>query len=136
MALRDGFVSLRSAYSEALGRDYSQGVYRGKDGYLIEKSEEPDGDKLMETIRLINAFAADYKVKTAFVLVPNASSVLSDKLPAFAINSDQSETAAYIDMLLSGRVDFLWLYDELTSLKSTSTQVYYRTDHHWTSLGA
>ena len=65
------------------------------------------------------------------ILVPVAAQVLTDKLPAYAPVADY---AAILEVLTDAGVDTV---DMLTALAAHSGEnIYYRTDHHWTSLGA
>ena len=71
--------------------------------------------------------------RLSFLLVPTSGLILEDKLPANAPLFDQ---AAIIDAVAEGMKDynFVDVRDVLTQYKEEG--VYYRTDHHWTSLGA
>ena len=65
------------------------------------------------------------------ILVPMAAQVLTDKLPAYAPVADY---AAILQVLTDAGVDTT---DVLSALAAHSSEnIYYRTDHHWTSLGA
>ena len=65
------------------------------------------------------------------ILVPMAAQVLTDKLPAHAPVTDYT---AILQVLTDAGVDTT---DVLSALAAHSSEnIYYRTDHHWTSLGA
>lgn len=65
------------------------------------------------------------------LLVPVAAQVLTDKLPAYAPVADY---AAILQVLTDTGVDTT---DVISALATHSSEnIYYRTDHHWTSLGA
>ena len=65
------------------------------------------------------------------ILVPMAAQVLTDKLPAYAPVADY---AAILQVLTDAGDDTT---DVLSALAAHSSEnIYYRTDHHWTSLGA
>ena len=70
------------------------------------------------------------------MLVPNAANILSDKLPTGVVTRDQNKD---MDRLF-GAVETLGYkaIDVRDDLKKASRkqQVYYRTDHHWTTDGA
>ena len=65
------------------------------------------------------------------ILVPMAAQVLTDKLPAHAPVADY---AAILQVLTDAGVDTTDVLSALTA--HSSENIYYRTDHHWTSLGA
>lgn len=65
------------------------------------------------------------------MLVPTASEVLSDKLPAFAPNAEQHSVIEY------AKKQGLDVVDVTEALSEHEDEyIYYKTDHHWTSLGA
>ena len=65
------------------------------------------------------------------MLVPVAAQVLSDKLPAYVPVADY---AAILKVLSDAGVN---VTDIMSILAAHSDEaIYYRTDHHWTSLGA
>ena len=60
-----------------------------------------------------------------------AAQALTDKLPAYASVADY---AAILQVLTDAGVDWA---DVLSALTTHSIEnIYYRTDRHWTSLGA
>ena len=67
------------------------------------------------------------------MLVPTAFDTLSDKLPSFATGFDQQAMREQAYALLPDSA----IVDVSGVLKSHATEyIYYRTDHHWTTLGA
>lgn len=131
---RDLWISLQLKWNRLLGQKESNGVYLGKDDYLIQVPEAPDWKQVDATLEAVNAFAARHSgLKLNMLIVPNAVSVLSHKLPDNAPVRDQQKDLDYIRSGLTG-VNFL---DASTALnKHSDEELYYRTDHHWTSLGA
>ena len=67
-------------------------------------------------------------------LSPNAANILSDKLPTLAVTKDQGKQFQKIRESLGSDVTWVDLQKALESHKEE--EIYYRTDHHWTSLGA
>ena len=69
------------------------------------------------------------------MIVPTASEILKDKLPALALTADQG---SYIDQAyqtLTG-AGLTTVDVESTFRKNTEQQLYYKTDHHWTTSAA
>ena len=66
-------------------------------------------------------------------VIPNAACILADKLPKDAPVRDQSADLTALADSLQG-ISFLNVSDALSA--HTDGSSYYRTDHHWTSLGA
>ena len=95
--LRDMWIEIKAGFDRLTGKVESNGVYLGKDGYLIESFTEPDKKNLEKTCRAMGDFAERHKdIKQYAMVVPNAVEILSDKLPAFAPGADQGE---YLDEL-------------------------------------
>ncbi len=123
-------------YLRWLGGDREENdVYFGKDGQLLEKIETADADLLETNAAAMKEFAESYPdVRFGMMLVPDAGTILTDSYPAFADAKDQREDIAVLHSLISD--NYLWV-DALGVLDAHSDEkLYYKTDHHWTSLGA
>ena len=133
-AARDGWTSLNYRLSRLLGQKDFSTVYAGKDGYLLGTPETPDETALARTIAAVNDFAAAYPdVEMNLMAVPDAAATLADKLPKHAPVRDQrSDLAA-----LYQRMEGVGTIDAAAVLSThASEDIYYKTDHHWTSYGA
>lgn len=133
--LRNSWIGIKSTVDRFLGKKEENGVFLGKDDYLIEDFKKPEEKNLQETIKAMNNFSEKYKGINQYALIaPNSVSVLKDKLPKNAPVEDQK---AYIEELkssLNSNIKFIDIYNTLESHKNE--YIYYRTDHHWTTLGA
>ena len=135
--LRNTWIRLKTTVDRLMGRTESNGVFLAKDGYLIQNFTEPDAQNYQETVLAVRNFASWHgQLNLYMMVVPSALTVYGDKLPANAIHGDES---AYIDRLyrdLSGSnlnlVDVRALFGQVAD----SAQLYYRTDHHWTTYAA
>lgn len=132
---RDGWISLKMKEDSLLGRTDVSGVFLGSDNYLIPEPETPDAVALENTIQAINNFATSHKdISMRMMVVPGAAAILTDRLPENAPVRDQLADIAVIRSGLFGNVQFL---DVAETLKAHADEdIYYHTDHHWTSLGA
>ena len=134
-AFRDYWVSLKSESQVLLQRKDNKGVYLGKDGYLLQKPLPLNENAIDTNIEAINSFVKENNlIITYFMPVPNSLKVLEDKLPPFANPYDQLELIKDIKEKLNFKINFVEVYEELYSHKEE--YIYYKTDHHWTSLGA
>lgn len=132
--LRDGWVTMKTYMELAVGKRESGGVYICRDNYLMDKFTAYSKRQLAANA----AALADLQEKLAAesismnaILVPMAAQVLTDKLPAYAPAADY---AAILEVLTDAGVDWADVLSALTA--HSSENIYYRTDHHWTSLGA
>ena len=132
--LRDGWVTMKTYMELAIGKRDSVGVYICKDKYLMDKFTSYSKKQLVANaaalVDLQEKLAAE-GISMNTILVPMAAQVLTDKLPAYAPVADY---AAILQVLTDAGVDTT---DVLSALVAHSSEnIYYRTDHHWTSLGA
>ena len=132
--LRDDWVTLKTYMELAVGKRESGGVYVGKDKYLMDKFTSYSKKQLAanaEALAELQKKLAAEDISMDTILVPVAAQVLTDKLPAYAPAADYS---AILEVLTDAGVDTV---DMLPALAAHSGEnIYYRTDHHWTSLGA
>ena len=132
--LRDGWVTMKTYMELAVGKRENGGVYICKDKYLMDKFTSYSKKQLAANA----AALADLQEKLAAegismntILVPMAAQMLTDKLPAYAPVADY---AAILQVLTDAGVDTTDVFSVLAA--HSSENIYYRTDHHWTSLGA
>lgn len=131
---RDTWITLNLQASRLLGAKEAGGVYLCADDYLMEPPAAPDEEALKRNLDAINAFAARHEnLQLCMSVVPNAACVMAEKLPANAPVRDQRQDIQDIAARVQG-VSFLNVTDALT--QHADEAIYYRTDHHWTSLGA
>lgn len=136
--LRDQWISLKSCAESALAKIENNNIAYGKDGYLFEKVVSVDEENLASNIRYISEFLEMYPDQhITFSIIPNAYTVLTDKLPAgfeaITINQRSRITEVY-NQLTADNLNKLDITDTLVS--HADEYIYYRTDHHWTTYGA
>lgn len=134
---RDKFVSIKSTVSRAAGKSEQNGVYIGKDGWLFEAPSDYSEEKTGKTISAINAFCDKYpEQKITFMLIPNSTYIVKKKLPTMYHPASQAEQIERVYGELTSSVDVK--FDAATVLSSDGNpeQLYYRTDHHWTTKAA
>lgn len=134
-AFRDTWISMKLTSDKLMGMRESHGVYLGKKHYLLQKTAEPDLKALEDSANAINAFAAQHSgIQSRMLVVPCAACVLPDKLPGSAPVRDQMADIDAFGAKLSG-ITFTNAGNALRS-SNASKNIFYRTDHHWTSYGA
>lgn len=134
MVLRDVFMGVNSYSNIAVLNNGSDGVYKCSDGYLIN---EPATDSRLD---LNLSVTADFKDKTGIdttvMIVPSTGYIMDDKLPLVHKNYNDDRYYNRIESFSQKNgLDFVDLRDTFKSHKK-STQLYYKTDHHWTTVGA
>ena len=141
---RDLWVALK-AWSERLsGKQENNGVYFGKNDTLINRLDEPSWEDIpaqggtsakpgLETSAgYVNALVSNVDVPVYFGIIPSSAEIWSDRLPEGAPTADEKAIIDRLyDMVQTYTID---VYSALEEHKDED--IYYRTDHHWTSLGA
>lgn len=132
---RDAWIQLKLTEDMVLGRRESNGVYIGKERSLLEIPSEPDMVHVDQNLEAIKTMAGKHRdIRTVMTLVPNAAWVCDQLRPFNAPVRDQSEDIAHAQEVLGSTVHFV---DPTEALKAHKDEmIYYKTDHHWTSLGA
>lgn len=132
---RDYWIGLKSDSDLALGKKESNGVYIGKDGYLMQKFVPPPTGDLEEKLNAIQAFdKAAPGLRKYIMLAPTAAAVLEDKLPPYVSGEDEKVYWEKIKNSLPGNIQNI---DVSQALETNKDQpIYYKTDHHWTTKGA
>jgi len=131
---RDLWMSLNLTFNLSLGQKEASGVYLCDDNYLMQVPSAPNEPQLKRNLDAISDFSTYHPDLNAVVsIVPNAVTVHADKLPKNAPVRDQKADLNQIRFSLAG-IPFADVTDALTS--HSDEALFYRTDHHWTSLGA
>ena len=134
---RNTFIKIKSAADLSIGQLKANGVFKCKDSYLMEDITYPAKKDFDADVNALKTFKKKYAAKNMyFMLVPNAANILKSKLPGGVVTHDQNKD---IDKLFRA-VEALGyktidVRDELKKA-SRNKQIYYRTDHHWTTDGA
>ena len=129
---RNSFLTLSSSFDLCLGKLESNGVMKGKNQNLIKRLEYNDTSKLKENLAAIESiknFAQQNGGKAVFFCAPRAVDVLESYAPP---------------LFNGGRSDEIWgnlrgaqtITAFLKSKADNGEYVFYKTDHHWTTLGA
>lgn len=134
---RDKLISAKTYFDRLSGKREENGVYIGEDDFLIEKQTPYSKKKVKALTKSINTFMKKYpKAKKMVAISPNASYVYAEKLPGNVEVSDQFNQLKKIMNSLEGK-NYSFLNVSKALLKAGEKhQVFYKTDHHWTTRGA
>lgn len=131
---RNGLIHLRYGVLKLMGQKKINDIYLcGKQ--LIEDTKLPNEKQLSRNLNAINAFTEKHSdVDTSFMLIPNAVYVQNKRLPYF---SDENDQGKIMDSIYNTLDSSVYSFDARKTLKKHSEEyLYYKSDHHWTSLGA
>ena len=132
---RDMWRKLKVAVDRIGGSRLENGVYIGTNGQLLEQIEVADENHLAANIKAIKSFSeSQSKIPVRMMLVPDAANVLNHSLPSLAKPEDQTQMFSMVRKDLGDSVEWIDVSTELN--KHKTEKIYYKTDHHWTTLGA
>ena len=141
--LRDEWITLKTFLERAALKQETNDVYFASDDYLIEKHTGVfTSDTASQNLIRLGTFFENLRETfgpehLTCIVVPNAVKILEDRLPAFA---DPYDEELYLDRIRESLPEGVW-FDASAVLRQihgtdTEKQLYYRTDHHWTTEAA
>ena len=117
--------------------DYVSDHFPFRDFWIGIKSKAENTERITETLKrfaqTVEAQERDNEIEMCLMLVPTAVTVYREKLPEHAAVNNQMETAA--DIYEGTGIRPIDCSGYLESGKGEGS-LYYKTDHHWTTLGA
>ena len=132
---RDFFVGVAGYYDLFSGRQGTKDVLLAAGDRLVEKPNVPNDGAVARSMEAINGFARSIGQRVDLMIVPSAGFAVKDSI--LGIHDAYTD-----DTILEGIYALAGEYVRPIDLVAafTATQdpgaLYYRTDHHWTSLGA
>ena len=129
---RDFWVALKAWCERLSGKQENNGVYFGKEDTLLNRVNTPTQEELQKRLNFVDTLVGNVSVPVYLGLIPSSSAVWSDRLPAGAPTAD--ELSLIDELYFNTGASTLDMAGAL--LEHKDEDLYYRTDHHWTSLGA
>ena len=134
---RDEWISTHSLFEAAQGKLESNGVWYAKDNYQIAKNDiftAAQQRTLPQNVEAVSELAARYPGQVSVMIVPSPANALSDTL---RFNPPQmDENALLNDMFTQMEASGASVVDLRPTLaQNLGQQLFYRTDHHWTTNG-
>ncbi len=135
---RDLWMQTATASQYLLYHRELNGVYIGKNGYLFDKVVDSDlsEENYKKNIGFITALRENADTEVSVMLVPTKTWIMQEKLPAFAPTYDEQQVYDRIEKQLGDLADEVMIPVAEKLQEHTGEQIYYRTDHHWTTPGA
>lgn len=130
--LRDQWIQLKALSERALGKQENNKVYfdRISGQTLFAHFTKISDEELAQRVGFVNKLGDNLDLPVYFSLVPDKSWVWADYLPDYAPNVDDGSTIEKAQALCGENVRFIDLRGAL------DYDSFYRTDHHWTTIGA
>ncbi len=137
---RDMWMQIATTSQYLLYHREINGVYVGKDHYLFDKIVDSDlSEKNYRTnLGYVTAMKANTDADVSVMLIPTPGTVLTEKLPTRAVVYDPEPYEAMGEELCEAdSVRWVQTRDALERADRNSfDQIYFCTDHHWTTNGA
>lgn len=135
---RDHWVSFQTDMELFMGKNEIHNVYIGKNHYLLEHYTEKEFDpqQISKNLQALEKFVGKAKqnADVHVMMVPTKSWILREKLPAFAPHYKEQRFYDALQQKLEKEDVLISVEPVLDAHKEE--EIYYRTDHHWTTLGA
>lgn len=135
---RDHWVSFQTDMELFMGKNEIHNVYIGKNHYLLEHYTEKEFNpqQISKNLQALEKFVGKAKqnADVHVMMVPTKSWILREKLPAFAPHYKEQKFYDALQQKLEKEDVLISVEPVLDAHKEE--EIYYRTDHHWTTLGA
>ena len=129
--LRDEWTGLKARTEQLIGKRLFNNIYLCGNETLISKVDPPADGLEEKNLSYLARLAAGTDLPVYLGLIPSAAEVWRDRLPSGAASWDQN---AYLEQAAETGLPMIDFSGALTA--HASEPIFYRTDHHWTTLGA
>ena len=132
---RDFFVGLSAYYDLLSGRQVAQDIYVAREGRLVEAPVRMDREAIRRNMKAINGFAELTGARVDLMIVPSAGFIYRDTV--LGLKDDYEDPAILQEIYAAAGenvrpIPLQGVFENAQDLQG----LYYRTDHHWTSMGA
>lgn len=132
---RTFFVGLHSYMDQILGIRAGKEIVSGKSGRLYEAPVQAEENIISDNITAIQEFAEKIGTDVSLMLIPSAGYIMKEDIPKGTDAYQDGEIADFIASRTAERIHTIDLFS-LFETYDERKDLYYATDHHWTSLGA
>lgn len=130
---RDFFVGLNAYFEKYTGRQIAKDIYTAGDR-LVEAPVKYNDSQIQKNHSAIQKFSEVIQMKPDLMIVPSAGWAVEDTIDGLA---DPYRDEEIISDLAETFADCTNVVDVLAPFsKADKPNLYFKTDHHWTSLGA
>lgn len=133
---RNFWVGFNAYYSLSTGNNGANGVYHCDNGYLINKPVSTENN-IAKNVGAIVDFKNMIDVPVTVMFAPSTGYVADDVLPAI---HDKYNDDMYFEQtsntLSDNGIAFVDLRESFKEAYKNGSQLYFKTDHHWTTEGA
>lgn len=131
MPLRDFFVGVNSYFELLTYQGRVSDVYLTKDNALVEAPVKMNEAGIEKNMKAINKFSDQLDIPVDFMLVPSSGWASRNNISEPSNEYMDSENIEKIYSMCSPKLNTVNVTNQFDS-----PSMYYKTDHHWNSLGA
>lgn len=135
MPFRELWVGLGAYFNHVVRQNGTDGIYVADNGYLIGTPAKYNERNLHSNLKYLTAFSEKAGIPAYILPVPETGYILEDLLPKRHATYNDDAVFATVEQMTDGvyrPVDVRELFRQ----NADKRQLYYKTDHHWTSDGA
>lgn len=133
---RDLWMKGKTGFDKLIGRHDNGNVYFGQSGWLFQK-DEINERQLEKNIKYINTYSEKYddaSLRISLLVAPTSATVMQQHLKSDVTKVLPNEKAVIDALRQKSKISFCDATEALS--RHADEYIYYRTDHHWTTLGA
>ena len=128
--LRVEAISIKNNLMNLIGNKEFRGIYI-TDNRMLEKFKF-NKEIIYKNIDNMNKISKSLGIESVGMFIPNSISIYEDELSEYSITDNQQKVLEYIEEISENA-----FYTPYKVLKENKDKyIYFRTDHHWTQLGA
>lgn len=134
--MRNLWVGFNSYFSLYTGNNGTNGVYNCKNDYLINVPVSTDNN-ISKNLSVITKFKNNIDVPMTVMFAPSTGYIADDVLPN--VHNEYNDDVYFENIgktLSQNDIEFVDLRETFKEEYKNGTQLYYKTDHHWTTAGA
>ena len=131
---RDHWITLNARYEQFTGKKETNGVFLCEGERLITPFSAPDASSLRRRVMAVEALREKIRVPLTLALIPDSAELYGELLPKGAPCDSQESLIESIRQMTE--IPMADLLTPLRQHKNDGKDLFYRTDHHWTSYGA
>ncbi len=133
--MRNELLYLKAEAELAMLKGENNGVIKGSNGYLIKNADRADPDIIKENLAYLNQFYDKLSCPVYYAFAPRSVDILKNYIPSdYPIEKSEQLWQNVGKIIKEDDNRYIDLYGELS--EHDDEQIYYKTDHHWTALGA
>ena len=129
--LRSLFTATKAEIERLLGKQENNGVFFSSKNTLLPRDEYADLTIAESNLAALCALFENTSLPCHLLLAPRAMDVMNEKLPlSYSVDS------TIFEQIANSGIPYTLPTEALRAAERSGAEVWYRTDHHWSTYGA